>query len=108
MTVLGLYGTAAVSCFARARHSRAFGLLAALLLTAGGLGGSPAPSGTRPSPTWASSPSRTRRTPSPPSSNSSRASRCSCSSPGAAPRRRARTVAPTRAPAPPYPTPPGW
>ncbi|MFF0472608.1 hypothetical protein [Streptomyces sp. NPDC004284] len=39
VTVLGLYGTAAVSCFARARHSRAFGLLAALLLTAGGLGG---------------------------------------------------------------------
>ncbi|MFF8374628.1 hypothetical protein ACF07V_00650 [Streptomyces sp. NPDC015661] len=36
---LGLYGTAAVSCFARARHSRAFGLLAAVLLTAGGLGG---------------------------------------------------------------------
>ncbi|MFF0427392.1 hypothetical protein [Streptomyces sp. NPDC004520] len=37
--VVGLYGTAAVSCFARARHSRAFGLLAALLLTAAGLGG---------------------------------------------------------------------
>ncbi|MGW8761841.1 hypothetical protein ACWGN5_04975 [Streptomyces sp. NPDC055815] len=36
---LGLYGTAAVSCLVRARHSRAFGLLAAVLLTAGGLGG---------------------------------------------------------------------
>ncbi|AJF69954.1 hypothetical protein [Streptomyces vietnamensis] len=35
----GLYGTAAVSCLVRARHSRAFGLLAAVLLTAGGLGG---------------------------------------------------------------------
>ncbi|MFE7602830.1 hypothetical protein [Streptomyces sp. NPDC057494] len=36
---VGLYGTAAVSCFLRARHGRAFGLLAAVLLTAGGLGG---------------------------------------------------------------------
>lgn len=36
---VGLYGTAAVSCFSRARHSRAFGLLAAAFLTAGGLGG---------------------------------------------------------------------
>ncbi|SEC57298.1 hypothetical protein SAMN05428939_2707 [Streptomyces sp. TLI_105] len=35
----GLYGTAAVSCLVRARHARAFGLLAAVLLTAGGLGG---------------------------------------------------------------------
>ncbi|MER7533158.1 hypothetical protein ABTX77_00030 [Streptomyces sp. NPDC097704] len=39
LTAAALYGTAAVSCFARARHSRAFGLLAAVLLTAGGLGG---------------------------------------------------------------------
>ncbi|MER7945880.1 hypothetical protein ABTY59_00645 [Streptomyces sp. NPDC096079] len=36
---VGLYGTAAVSCLLRARHGRAFGLLAAVLLTAGGLGG---------------------------------------------------------------------
>ncbi|MEU6621726.1 hypothetical protein ABZ926_13265 [Streptomyces litmocidini] len=35
----GLYGTAAVSCLLRARHARAFGLLAAALLTADGLGG---------------------------------------------------------------------
>ncbi|WP_225799338.1 hypothetical protein [Streptomyces sp. NK15101] len=38
-TTAGLYGTAAVSCLTRARHARAFGLLAAALLTAGGLGG---------------------------------------------------------------------
>ncbi|WP_426365948.1 hypothetical protein [Streptomyces sp. E-08] len=36
---VGLYGTAAVSCLLRARHGRAFGLLAAVLLAAGGLGG---------------------------------------------------------------------
>ncbi|MFI1657662.1 hypothetical protein ACH4ZU_22495 [Streptomyces sp. NPDC020472] len=36
---VGLYGTAAVSCLVRARHARAFGLLAAVLLAAGGLGG---------------------------------------------------------------------
>ncbi|WP_229860239.1 hypothetical protein [Streptomyces litmocidini] len=35
----GLYGTAAGSCLSRARHARAFGLLAAALLTAAGLGG---------------------------------------------------------------------
>ncbi|MEV4424803.1 hypothetical protein AB0K23_05350 [Streptomyces sp. NPDC049602] len=35
----GLYGTAAVSGLLRARHARAFGLLAAVFLTAGGLGG---------------------------------------------------------------------
>lgn len=37
LVLLGLYGTAAVSAFARARHSRAFGLTAGVFLTAGGL-----------------------------------------------------------------------
>ncbi|MFB6634145.1 hypothetical protein ACFCWY_30065 [Streptomyces sp. NPDC056362] len=36
---VGLYGTAAVSCLLRARHSRAFGLLAAAFLAAGGAAG---------------------------------------------------------------------
>ncbi|MFD8210549.1 hypothetical protein ACFV2S_29615 [Streptomyces sp. NPDC059695] len=36
---VALYGTAAVSCFLRARHGRAFGLLAAAFLTAGGAAG---------------------------------------------------------------------
>uniref|UniRef100_UPI00202F7AE9 hypothetical protein n=1 Tax=Streptomyces sp. MSC1_001 TaxID=2909263 RepID=UPI00202F7AE9 len=37
LVLVTLYGTAAVSAFARARHSRAFGLLAGVFLAAGGL-----------------------------------------------------------------------
>ncbi|WP_328942733.1 hypothetical protein OG259_15080 [Streptomyces sp. NBC_00250] len=37
LTLVALYGTAAVSAFARARHSRAFGLLAGVVMTIGGL-----------------------------------------------------------------------
>ncbi|WP_406061840.1 hypothetical protein OG462_28305 [Streptomyces sp. NBC_01077] len=37
LILVALYGTAAVSAFLRARHSRAFGLLAGVFLTAGGL-----------------------------------------------------------------------
>ncbi|MEF9885168.1 hypothetical protein [Streptomyces sp. P9-A4] len=37
LVLLALYGTAAFSAFARARHTRAFGLLAGVFLTAGGL-----------------------------------------------------------------------
>ncbi|MER5962857.1 hypothetical protein [Streptomyces sp. NPDC002057] len=37
LVLLSLYGTAAVSAFLRARHSRAFGLLAGAFLTLGGL-----------------------------------------------------------------------
>ncbi|MDX2559565.1 hypothetical protein PV371_07885 [Streptomyces sp. TX20-6-3] len=37
LTLVALYGTAAVSAFLRARHSRAFGLLAGAFLAAGGL-----------------------------------------------------------------------
>ncbi|MFB7592610.1 hypothetical protein [Streptomyces sp. NPDC056169] len=37
VTLIGLYGTAAVSAFARARHTRSFGLLAGACLAADGL-----------------------------------------------------------------------
>ncbi len=37
LILVGLYGTAAVSAFVRARHGRAFGLLAGVFLAAGGL-----------------------------------------------------------------------
>ncbi|WP_395363219.1 hypothetical protein ACHGLA_23960 [Streptomyces sp. YH02] len=37
LTLVALYGTAAVSAFVRARHSRAFGLLAGAFLAVGGL-----------------------------------------------------------------------
>ncbi|MEU2115619.1 hypothetical protein ABZ567_08165 [Streptomyces sp. NPDC016459] len=37
LVLLALYGTAAVSALVRARHSRAFGLLAGVFLTAGGV-----------------------------------------------------------------------